>query len=183
MSMPRLTQLIERTIDYFTNNLTTISTDHSYIHQGIAFTSVIQTGSISAAYDICFTTPDLNSNIYIHYRPIGLYTSANFVLFELREADTFSSGSAVTPINRNRNSLNVSKITTMVKDATCTPAGTLLQSGGIGTSGVPTSRGGGSSAADQEIVLKPSTNYTLTLTPSGATTCVVELFWYEEYKG
>ena len=98
-------------------------------------------------------------------------------------SDRFSSGTAVTPINRNRISTNTSNMQTVVKGATATPAGTLIQLGGIGTSGNAVSQSGGGGAAAQELVLKQNTNYVLTLTPDGATTVTLELFWYEESKG
>lgn len=72
---------------------------------------------------------------------------------------------------------------TFVKGATATPAGTLIQLAGVGTSGNAVSRSGGGSAAAQEIVLKQNTNYVLTITPDSATDVTVELFWYEEGAG
>lgn len=160
-----------------------IGSDHAYIHDGIAFTAIINTGSISAAYDIAFTTPTLASGKFIHWRPIGIDSSAGYVDFVLREGDSYSAGTTVTPINRNRLSGNVTKMQTFVTNATATPTGTIIQRGGIGTSGNPASRAGGGSAAAQEIVLKQNTDYVLTLTPDSATVCNLSLFWYEEDKG
>jgi hypothetical protein len=183
MSLQRITQAIEQFQERFTQYMGVIESDHAYIHLGIAFTSVIDCGSISAAYDIAFKTPTVESGKYVHWRPIGIQTSANYCKFELREGDSFSSGSAITPINRNRISTRTSSMQTFVKNATATPTGTLIQLGGIGSSGNANSRAGGGSAAGQEIILKQNTNYILTLTPSGATTVTAELFWYEESKG
>lgn len=169
-----------KTKELLTGYTGVIDSDHAYVHKGIAFTAVIETGSISAAYDIAFTTPSVADGKYLHWRPIGISSSADYVDFKLREGDSFSGGTAVTPINRNRISTNTTDMQTFVKNATATPTGTIIQAGGIGTSGNPASRAGGGSAAAQELVLKQNTNYVLTLTPDGATTCVLELFWYEE---
>ena len=160
-----------------------IESDHAYIHGGIAFTAIIDTGSISTAYNIYFTTPTVASGKYIHWRPIGIQTSADYVKYELREGDAASAGTAVTPINRNRLSTATSNMQAVAKGATSSAVGTLIQLGGIGAAGNPASRSGGGSAASEEIVLKQNTNYVVKLTPDGATTCTLELFWYEETAG
>lgn len=183
MGIPRMTEIMEQSQEEFTKYTGVINSDHAYIHAGIAFTAIINTGSISAAYDIAFTTPDEESGKFVHWRPIGVDTSADFVDFVLREGDTFSSGTAVTPINRNRISKNTSKMQTFVYNATATPAGTIVQRGGIGTAGNAASKAGGGSRAAEELILKQNTNYVLTLTPAGATTVNLSLFWYEEGKG
>jgi hypothetical protein len=183
MSLPFIADILKGFKERLTGYIGTIGSDHAYIHKGIAFTAVIDVGSISAAYDIAFKTPKVESGKFVHWRPIGLQTSADYVKIELREGDSFSSGTAVTPINRNRISDNVSVMQTFVKNATATPAGTLIGIGGIGTLGNAASRSGGGAGADEEIVLKQNTNYILTITPAGATSVTAELFWYEEDMG
>jgi len=164
-----------------------ISSDHAYIHQGKAFTAIINTGSIDAAYDIGFHTPTLNDGKFIHWRPTLISISADYVDYGLYENNAYTDGSAVTPFNRNRNlkSTHLTKMTNIVKGATATPAGILIQSLGVGSTGVPTAKSGGDTGAENEIVLLPDTDYVITLTPTGATTVIIELFWYEEegYKG
>ena len=179
----KLTEIAIAQQEGLTGFQTGITSDHAYIHDGIAFTGIINTGSISAAYDIAFTTPSIADGKFMHWRPIGISSDADSVGWVMYEGDTFSAGTAVVPINRNRNSTNLSKVTTLVKGATATPSGTMISAGQVGTSGVPTAKGGGGAQADEEIVLKPATNYVLTLTPAGATTVILELFWYEEEKG
>jgi len=180
MSNARGVEILEQFQEGLTNYCANISSDHAYVHKGLAFTAIINTGSISAAYDIAFKTPAESEGKYIHWRPVGIYSSANFVSFTLYEGDTFSAGTATTPVNRNRNASAVSKMQSFVYGATATPAGTIIQAGGIGTSGNPNAVSGGGAGADQELLLKPDTNYVLTLVPDGATTCILELFWYEE---
>lgn len=161
----------------------TIGSDHAYIHDGIAFTSIISAAAVAAAYDIAFTTPTVESGKFIHWRPIGITTSADYVDVKLREGDSFSGGSTITPINRNRLSTNTSKMQAFVANATATPSGTVVQSTGIGTAGNAAARGGGGAGAEQELVLKQNTNYVLTLTPDSATDIIASLFWYEETAG
>ena len=171
---------VESMKEALTGYMGVVSSDHAYIHKGLAYTAIINTGSISAAYDIAFTTPDEASGIFVHWRPIGATSSANYVDIKLYEGDSFSGGSAVTPINRNRESLHTTNMQAFVSNATATPTGTILSSLGVGTSGL---LGGVAAPADQELLLKQNTNYVLTLTPAGATICNLELFWYEEGNG
>jgi len=186
MSESKTTAILSEMQEGLTGFIGQINSDHAYIHDGIGYEAIINTGSISAAYDIAFTTPAIEDGV-IHWRPADIYTSSNFVTFELYEGDSYSSGSSVTPVNKNRiikdNSNFNSKITTMVKGATATPTGTLIQHFGIGSTGNPASRSGGGAASAEEIVLAPSTDYVITLTPAGATLVLLTLFWYEESKG
>lgn len=179
----RIGEILEASQEDFTGYTGVISSDHAYIHKGIAFTAVINAGSISAAYDIAFTTPTVASGKFIHWRPIGVQTSADYVLATLREGDAYSAGTAVVPINRNRLSSDTTNMQTFVQNATVTPAGTIIQQAGIGAAGNPASRSGGGSGAEQELVLKQNTDYVLTLVPDGATTVTLSLFWYEESMG
>lgn len=156
----------------------TISSDHAYIHQGKAYTAIIGTGSISAPYYIGFRTPATDK--YIHWRPIGLTSSADYVEFVLYEGDTFSGGTAVTPRNRNRNFPDSSVMQTFSQGVTSTPAGIIIDADGVGTSGIPSAISGGGSGANEELLLKPDTDYVLQVDPDGATLCVLKLFWYEE---
>lgn len=167
----------------FTGFFTVIQSDHRYIHSGLAHTAIIDTGSISTTYNIGFTTPSTESGKYIHWRPIGMQSSSNYVTYKLFEGDSFSAGTAITTLNRNRN-LNATRPSVMQdfkKGVTATPVGTLIQLTGVGAEGGPTTRSGGSGAgADRELVLLPDTDYVIQLTPAGTTSITLELYWYEE---
>jgi hypothetical protein len=89
MSIAKLTEIAKQVQEPFTGFVTEISSDHAYIHKGIAFTAIINTGAISAAYDIAFTTPTTEQG-FMHWRPTGITTSADYVQLELREGDSFS---------------------------------------------------------------------------------------------
>ena len=156
-----------------------IDSDHAYIHRGLAWTAVVNTGAISALYKISFKTPTVASREYIHWRPLGMTTSAQYCQIELYKGDTFSGGTTVVPTNRNDNSTNVSAMQTFAKGTTVTLSGTLKGSFGIGTAGNPAARTGGGSCASKELVLAPNTSYSIGITPDAETTCILELFWYQ----
>lgn len=160
---------------------TVIQSDHRYIHRGWAFSGIVDLGTISTTQYIGFTTPTGASGKYVHWRPIGADTSANFIKITLYEGDTYTGGSAVTPINRNR---VLSDLTTDMQDfksgVASTPSGTPIQIAGIGTAGNPTSRSGGAGGSEQELVLKADTSYVIEIVPDGSTDVTFDLYWYEE---
>ena len=100
--------LFNKSFEKFTGFLTEISSDHNYIHQGLGLTAIINTGSISVAYDIAFKTPTVASGKYVHWRPAGITSSADYVDVQLTETETYTGGTTITPINRNRNSSTTS---------------------------------------------------------------------------
>lgn len=169
--------------EHFTGYNAVINSDHAYIHLGKAFTTAVNAGSISAVYYIGFVTPTVASGKYVHYRPLGITTSANYVGIKLYEGDTFTGGTASPTLNRNRLSSIVTAMQSMVKGVTVTPAGTVLIDTGIGGTGVPTAQSGGGGGEKEEWILKQNTSYVLALTPAGATTVTASLFWYEEDAG
>ena len=175
--------LLNRASESFTGHLATIGSDHAYVHKGLAFTAIVNTGAISELYKISLKTPTVASGQYIHWRPIGLTSSAAYCKIEIYQGDTFSGGAAVTPINRNRNSSTVTTMQSFAKGTTVTLSGTLLSSTGVGSAGNPTAQRGGGAMADQELLLLPNTSYSHGVTPSGSTTCIFEFFWYEEPRG
>lgn len=170
-------------VELFTGYIGVIGSDHAYIHQGLAFTALIETPSASANYNVSFKTPEESVGKYIHWRPIGVTSSANYVSVSMYEGDTYTSGSAVTPVNRNRNSDAVTTMQAFARATTTTPSGTLLSVFGVGSSGNPSSRSGGGSGADEELLLKPDTIYTIEFDPAGTTIVTAQFFWYEEDRG
>ena len=174
--------LLNQSVESFTGYVGVIDSDHAYIHLGMAFTAIVDTGTISSLYKISFKTPKLEDHLWVHWRPIGISTSAQYIEVNLYEGDSFSGGTTVPVINRNRNSTEVTSVQSIVKGSTVTLNGTLISSTGIGTEGRRTASGGGA-AADQELLLKGNTNYSIGITPAGSTACLLELFWYEEGRG
>jgi len=180
MSTSAIVENMNLAKDTLTNFPISISGDHAYIHKQKAYTALVSVGTISAAYKIGFKTPSVASGKYVHWRPTGISSSANYVAAILYEGDAFTGGDAVTPINRYRASIIGSSMQTFAKGVTVTPSGTIIDLDGFGTSGTPNNRSGGGSKSDEELVLKANTNYVLQLTPAGETVCTAKLFWYEE---
>ena len=176
--MASATELLKGMKELFTGFMTVISSDHAYIHKGWAFTGLIKTPSITIPYHIAFKTPATLKEI--HWRPLGLTTSANYVGVELREGDASTGGTDNIPINRNRKSILTSLMQSFKQGVIATPVGILIDIDGLGAAGNPASRSGGGSGGDEELLLKSDTDYVLTLTPDGATIVTAKLFWYEE---
>lgn len=177
--------IIEGARDKLTGFLTQITGDHRYIHDGKAFTYVGNTGSLTAGtgtYSVSIHTPIESSGKKIHFRPVKFSATANTMLLTITEASTITGGSAVTPINRNRNSSIVSE--SVVKaGVTVSVAGTTVYQEAVGGGSNPSNNKGGSGGANQELVFKPDTEYTVKIDNIGATTASTgyfELFWYEE---
>ena len=172
-----------KALDKLTGFFTMITGDHRYIHEGKAFTSIISATGVSSAYRIAFKTPAVTANKMIHWRPSFLSTSANYCAFVMTEGDTYTSGTANVPINRNRFLVSSgdqkwnSRMQAVAYGVTSTPAGTVVESAGYGTAGIPTSTAGGSGGEVNELVLKPDTVYVITITPAGATDIVLKMLW------
>ena len=181
--MSSAVELIKEFQENLTKYVGVINSDHAYIHKGIGFAAVIDVGTISGAYNISFKTPSVASGKFIHWRPIGITSSANYCKLQLYEGDTYTGGDAVTPVNLNRLSDKTSLMQAFVKNSTSTPGGTIIKLSGMGTSGNPSARSGGATASSEEIVLKQNTIYTMVITPAGETVVTAELFWYEENCG
>ena len=97
---------------------------------------------------------------------------------KIYENATSTSGTSFTPINRNRNSTNVSQ-SAMVINPTVTATGTEIDyqiiAGGVGK------KSGGGESGSLEYVLKPLTNYLFRLTNVNGTNhaAFLALEWYE----
>lgn len=186
MSIESLTEMFYKSVDKMTNNLTVMTADHRYIHEGLAFTFPSDTGAInaSAAYSLSLITPADSVKKYVHFRPLNYATTANITSISIREDDTATGGSIATAINRNRNSKNTSKAV-LTYGVTAGGAGTLVFLDVVGAGSSVQTRTGGSAGAGEEIVFKPNTKYTITFTNIGsstATTVYYNFMWYEEEK-
>jgi len=159
-----------------------VQSDHAYIHEGYAQTAIIETPSSATPYYIGFTTPTVESNKFIHWRPLGLQSSADYVTVKLFEDVAFTGGSATTVFNRNRNRQpdSPSVMQAFNEAVSASPTGDPIQQVGMGTSGNAFSRSGGSAGADEELLLLPDTDYVIQIIPAGTTIITVTSFWYEE---
>lgn len=178
---------ISAAVESFTSAFKMITTDHAYIHDGIAYRVMGKTGSLAAGAkaNVALTTP-AGTVSYVHMRPAAFASTANLLEVRVTEGETVTGGTAITPANQNRNASRAS--TVVVKSGvTVTPAGLNVGTYSIGSGGAPSVPQSGSGfGQDNEILLKPATTYVFEFENTGSTTATVayyNLFWYEEKRG
>ena len=181
-----IAEIVEGARDKHTGFHTQITGDHRYIHDGRAFSYLGTTGSLNAAakYAISIKTPIDTSGVYLHLRPAKFSATANTMSITIAEGSTTTGGSAAIPFNRDRNSANVSKAV-VTAGVTVSVAGTVIERDVVGGGSNPSNNEGGAGGANQELVLKPDTLYSIEIVNTGATTASTgyfEIFWYEEAK-
>ena len=172
----------------FTGFQTSLSGDHSYIHQGIGFNLSVSSGNVTGdgVYIISFTTPTVASGHFIHLRPTSVSSSANSGTISVIEGGSYTGGTDTTSYNRNRNSATVTTMQAIKRGTTEAGAGTTLYAFQVGSGGSVQSRSGGSVSGEaEEWVLKPNTQYSVKIVNGATTTSVyqVGIFWYEEEMG
>ena len=166
--------------DRYTKADLSISTDHGKIHDGDGYSvSAIYAAVANAGVvNLCFKTPAANTQKLIHLKYRDILAASKNIRIDLYEAPTDApiNGSALTPINRNRNSANTSLMT--VKSAM-----DITTAGAININS-ETHAAGDSRPMDQEFFLKANTWYLYTFTNStgGATDISAFIYWYEEDK-
>ena len=168
-------------LEIFTGAVRNIDNDHAYIHEGKLFSATYKaTLTAGSSIYISFTTP--NTDKVVHYRPASLTTSADNVTSLFFEGGTFTGGSPLIAVNRNRNSLSTAEVL-INTGVTSTLDGTLLHTGFLGGGvGVGQSRSGGELGETQEWVLKKNTVYLIKLTngSTSSNTLCLGGRWYEE---
>ena len=184
MSKIGVIDILQNAVERVTQSFASISTEHKYIHEGRLFTvPVIQEIADGASYKITFTTPDADSNLFMHYRPAAVVTSADNVTVGLYEGSTgITGGTPHTVTNRRRIAPKVSETSVLLGTAV-TGDGTLIDQTYIGGSvGAGQARGGGELGEENEFVLKVDTPHTLVISNGSSTPqkVYVMLKWYEE---
>jgi hypothetical protein len=178
---------ISAAVESFTSAFKMVTTDHAYIHAGIAYRVMGKTVSLAAGAkaNVALTTP-ADTVGYAHMRPAAFASTANILEVRVTEGETITGGSVITPVNQNRNSSRVSAVVAK-SGVTVTPAGLNVGTYSIGSGGAPSvPRSGGGFGQDNEILLKPATTYVFEFENIGSSTATVayyNLFWYEEKRG
>jgi hypothetical protein len=162
--------LIKATIGMYKAN------PHIRVHHGKHFTISHSNKTLAAGevLTVQLTTGEKECHAVVDY---GLNSIGSI---ELLEAPTTSSGTALTAINNNRVSSNVTTAT-IVHTPTVTADGTLLELKLIeGTGGGQAI--GSSGGSRIEFILKPSTKYLVRMTNdnNAASRAWVNVSWYEE---
>ena len=169
-----------------TSAIRTIETEHAYIHEGIFYESYNKFTLAAGATRV--VTIKAAAGTYLHYRPTNLVTSADKVLIEFYEGATVTAatGTAVTPVNHNRNSA-IASTTALIDAPTVTADGTKFAQvyipGATGTGGTRT--GASAGVSNSEWVLKPDTVYMIRIKngSSGSNDIQINFQWYEERMG
>lgn len=165
-------------VDGPTNTLQTIDYAHHEIHGGSHYLieNFISTGSGDVT-TFGVTVPDSEQWPHIRWS-ISAGKSAEF---EVKESAAFSGGSAITPVNNNRNSTKTSTLA-VVSGPSVTDTGTSLLRVAFGVTGAgffnPGS--GGEGGRENELILKRNTKYLFQITSNTASNVIsYHAFWYE----
>lgn len=182
----KIANIVANFKESFTGFVSTIDSDHSYIHAGKGFSIPVELSmaSGSTAY-LSLTTPAATSG-YVHFRPTNIVSTATAIKAYIYEDQSSTGGSDISSkiVNRNRNSTATTGVT-IKSGVTVTVSGDPIQMSAAGSAGGPTSRAGGETGANEEFVLLPETEYIIRIVEAGsaATTVVATAFWYEEETG
>ena len=160
-------------IDGVTRAALTIDYAHHEAHAGSMYLiSGADTLNISDTLGVLITTPNTNSHAHL----IGVVRStgeANVKFYE--NPDTPVAGAAVTPYNKNRNSIKTAATTINILTST-TGYGTLIEEQHFGAG----SKTGGEGRASEEWILKKNEEYILLLTSESVGNDVSFVMqWYE----
>lgn len=163
--------------DASTHAQTTIDYAHHEIHSGSHYKCGYQDTTLDTddTVALVFTTPDTTK--WMHFVLTSQVTGPATI--QLFETPTLSAeGTALTPVNRNRNSASVS--TMVVKHTpTVTVNGTKLSEKWVGSDGFK-EISGGSVRGDSEMILKQDTQYLVLLTAEADTMkAAIGGDWYE----
>ena len=145
-------------LDSGTGAITTIEYEHHEIHEGNHF--------YVCGYDLDFddddtidfqlTTPNTNEWIHMSFH---VASSATITLNVYEDATVVADGAAVTAYNNNRNNSNTTSLTLLQVGGEVTERGTLIYSEAFGSGSNPSSKQGGISDRERELLLKQNSTY------------------------
>ena len=171
------TEVRDCRVDKSTGTLQVINYEHHEIHSGSHYEVRINKDMPNGGtYNIAFTTPDTAKWVHIIFG-ISVELQADIILYE--GITSFTGGTAVTPMNNNRNSVNTSGVTDMEFDTTPTLGTPLTLAHMVLGSGRAV---GGEARSQSEFVLKQNTTYLVAIvnqSGSAANETNIFLNWYE----
>ncbi len=161
------------TLDRSTHAANTIEYEHHKIHDGRHFTLSNTTQINSGAnFDLGITTGA--GSRFIHAVHLANSTAAAEVIVYEHTSFNLSSGTAVTPVNRNRNKLNTSDHV-FAEGPTVTDVGSVLFRESFGARNFA-----GQVRSQNEFVLNSGLNYLFRIQSAGANNVVNgRIEWYE----
>jgi hypothetical protein len=174
--------LVPIKVDGSTQDIQMIEQEHSEIHSGDHYTiTQVPTLSINNVRDVRITTP--NTAKWGHL-VLALEPQSETAWFFHEVAVITLAGTAQTPINNNRNSVNTAGVTfdyidntsvALANDDTDISGGTEMYCGIIGSG-----RGSlGAATRSRELVLKQNTIYNLRVIANAAGYVNIDFEWYE----
>jgi hypothetical protein len=156
----------------------TIEWEHNEIHEGDAYSAQIYDADTDIATPKTFRVQAPNTTKRLHC-VWSMSCGASGGLWELYEGPTVNAaGSAVTPVNRSRNSTNTAT-GAVFQDDTYSALGTLIWAEFVGANGA-VFKAGGNARSDSEFILKQNTAYLMRFTATvDNTICTIRADWYE----
>lgn len=159
--------------DEMSRLLATIDAEHSAIHKGWHFNYADYETNIDngTTIDFTFTTPDTAEWTHFIFKA---YSSLGITVELYEGATGVSGGTAITPRNNNRNSVNTSGVI-LLKDPTITDDGTRAAGFLAGAD-----RTAGSAGRENEFILKQNTTYITRITSLANSNSITwDAEWYE----
>lgn len=119
---------------------------------------------------------------YVHFKPASVRSTVASTVWFLEGGTkaTADTATTITPVNRNRNSVDKATTTFTVCASTLVRSVTATLSEAYIGANAPAYKVGGEISQAEEWVLKPATNYTLAVYNTSAGTPSVEFEFYEE---
>ena len=151
-------------VDNYAPWLVGIDAAHHEIHHGTATWSYWLTASAATgASGAWYITTGSAGGGYLHFRITGIATSADKLTLKFWESASASSGytASAVPVRRNRNASGTPNVTIYTGSGAIDASTELDRHYLGGGTGVGGAKSGGSSEADEEWVLAPSTTYAL----------------------
>jgi hypothetical protein len=165
-------------IDGMTGYRPVIDARHALTHEGYSFcaTHTVGVGTATVA-SILIQTPSTGGITYHLNTFVETRVSAS-VAWTLSEAPNASGGTAVTPLNMNRQSTSTTGCI-ITHTPTYVSAGTIMWNGNQGVT--PSDHGGMWGNSNLEWILKRDTLYLVRVTAyTAASSVVINAVWYEE---
>jgi|GEM_PF-1359086 hypothetical protein len=163
--------------DGSTHSLCTIDYEHCEVHSGSHYeTRINKDMPNGGTFGIAFTTPNTTKWPHMIFA-VDVELEADIILYE--NVTSWTGGTAITPLNSNRNSGNTSGITDMVFDPTMTLGTPITLGHSVIGSG---KKVGGMGRSAEEFVLKQNTTYYFLASnqvAGSANECNFNLTWYE----
>ena len=160
-------------VDGASEALTQVDYAHHELHDGRAYV-VYAAATIAISNTLVISVQTADSTRELHM--VEQARSSGEANLVIREGATTTGGTLFTPVNRHRSSTNTPTTTAVRVDPTVSVPGSVIYESHFGAG----NNRGGESRGTVEMVLKPNTTYTYTITSEASgNDCNLQLDWYE----